>query len=63
MQRAAVKSVQFVIWAGVERAIGVCVSHPKIQTGHELLTSRVVRKFKNGNFVTRNTRYTVVKAS
>jgi len=66
--KAIVHSVRFKESAsGHEHALAEVVSHWKegrngIEVGGLVWTSRVTRKFKNGNFETKNTHYFVVPA-
>ena len=63
MQKAVIKDHKFVLMPGGMRAIGEVLVHPRRAefTGGLQQTSRVVKRFKNGNFKTENTHYTVQK--
>lgn len=65
MQKATITKVYMVKQFGEIRAHGICVQHPN--EGHngiyrqgEITTSSVMKQFKNGNFITRNTKYKVI---
>jgi hypothetical protein len=59
LQRGKICNLDFVRINGVQRAVGVCVEHPKHPSGHYMLTSEVVC-VKRRSFTTLNTRYEVV---
>lgn len=59
LQRGKIRNLSFVRIEGEQRAMGVCVEHPKVASGHWMLTSPV-RKVTPRGFVTQNTRYAVV---
>jgi len=64
VQKAVIKDHKFVLIPSGICAVGEILQHPKRGinfTGGIQRTSRVVKRFKNGNFKTVNTHYTVQK--